>query len=72
MPTRYVVRAADGTEVYRSVFSVICKRIDWFDGTEFLGRCNEGHIAPTLNIVRTLHTEHTVHNMCTVHILCTV
>ena len=30
-------RAADGTEVYRSIVSVICKLIDWFDRISVMG-----------------------------------
>jgi len=41
MSTQSVDRAADGTEVYRSLMPVICEGIDWFDRISARGRCNE-------------------------------
>ena len=37
MSTQSVDRAADGTEVCRSVVSVICKGINWFDSSSDIG-----------------------------------
>jgi len=37
MSTQSVDRAAGGTEFCRSVVSVICKLVDWFDNMSELG-----------------------------------
>jgi len=42
MSTQFVDRAAEGAVVCRSVMSVICEWIDWFDSSSDMGRYIEG------------------------------
>jgi hypothetical protein len=69
MSTQSVDRAADGTEVLRSVLSHIWKWNDRFESSRDIWQCNEGYVVCT---VHTVHTVHIVHNVHTVHTLHTV
>ena len=44
-------RAADSTDVCRSVVSVICEEIDWFESSSDMGGYAEGLFVHNVNIV---------------------
>ena len=52
MSTQSVDRFADGTEVCRSVVSVICEETDWFESSSDMGGYAESLFVHNVNIVR--------------------
>jgi len=60
MSTQTVDRAADGTQIFRSVTYVIYMWINRFQSNRDMGLCYIGYI------LRNVHKDHTVHTVYTV------
>jgi hypothetical protein len=62
-----VDRAADGTEVIRSVMPGISKWIDWFESSRVMGRYYESYLVHAVRTVHTVYTVYALHIMHNLH-----